>query len=197
MCLKNCFFVLFQVWKQFFGQIDKLTAIQMILWRMDFCNNTTYPIIESINFEGVESQEYLYKVLVPILLAGCVLSLLLNSVLVAVGTMSRKSIRTRSPILVLSLNLAATDGIASLLMGLGLLINSYLPVVFGINLAGDHGNCSMLIFEILRLSSLIASAMHLLALALVHYKGIVNPLHYRWVCLWLVFICPSKGILSL
>ena len=145
---------------------------------MDYCNNQTMAIFEERNHDGIEMKMILYKILVPILLLGCLLSLLLNAILVAVGTLSR-AIRSRSPILVLSLKLAATDCMASLLMGIGLLVNSFLPVVLQIKMDTNQMSCLQLVLEILRLSSLIASAMHLLALALVHYKGIVNPLHYR------------------
>lgn len=149
---------------------------------MDYCDNETLikfmpkPSQADIDLEAVKN---LYKIFVPILLIGCLLSLLLNTILVVVGTWNQakqsQTNRSRSPILLLSLNLAATDGIASFLMGIGLLVNSFLPVVFNINIS----ICSQLILEIFRLSALIASALHLLALALVHYKGIVNPLHYR------------------
>ncbi|OTF72406.1 hypothetical protein BLA29_010254 [Euroglyphus maynei] len=148
---------------------------------MDYCNNETLKQFEQIkSSDSFESVIYLYKVFVPILLAGCLLSLILNTVLVIIGTIIQSKLsrlnRSRSPILLLSLNLAATDSIASFLMGFGLLINSFLPVVLDINLTNL---CFKLILEIFRLSALIASALHLLALALVHYKGIVNPLHYR------------------
>lgn len=143
---------------------------------MDYCNNITVENMFQIrNRAGIESKESLYKIFVPILLVGCLFSLLLNSILVAVGNCSRSCTRQRSPILVLSLNLAITDGLASLFNGTGLVVNSFLPTVMNM----EHTACLNLVFEILRLSALIASAMHLLALALVHYKGIVNPLLYR------------------
>ena len=149
---------------------------------MDYCDNETLnKYFTTRNNDDIGLQIMLYKIFVPILLVGCLFSLLPNAVLVAVGSVSRSSIRSRSPILVLSLNLAATDGLSSVLMGSGLVINSFLPVVLEVNMAGAATSCMGLVLEILRLSALIASAMHLLALALVHYKGIVNPLHYRYV----------------
>lgn len=145
---------------------------------MDFCNHTTIaPYFRIKNLDGIEAQTLLYKIFVPILLIFCVFSVALNAILVIAGTASRHSVRSRSPILVLSLNLAATDGLASFFIGLGLIVNSFLPVVFGVNMAKQ--NCFVLVVENLRMSALIASALHLLALALVHYKGIANPLHYR------------------
>ncbi|XP_053211849.1 phosphatidylinositol 3-kinase 2-like [Panonychus citri] len=81
----------------------------------------------------------------------------------------------KSPVLILSLNLACTDTIASILNGLGVVFNSYLPVVFNVH----FDTCPFLAIEIFRSSALISSVLHLLALAFIHYKGIVRPLHYR------------------
>ncbi|KAH9414451.1 hypothetical protein DERP_015260, partial [Dermatophagoides pteronyssinus] len=166
---------------------------------MDYCNNETLKQFKPTKIiDSFESVIYLYKVFVPILLAGCLLSLILNTLLVIIGTIIQsklsRSNRSRSPILLLSLNLAATDSIASFLMGFGLLINSYLPVVLNINLTNV---CFNLILEIFRLSALIASALHLLALALVHYKGIVNPLHYRiYLMSFICWLLPAIVIAS-
>lgn len=144
--------------------------------KMDYCQNETLAIFELKNLEGQELRISLYKIFVPILLGGCLLSIILNSILVAVGNISRNTRGSRSPILVLSLNLAVTDALASVLNGISLVINSFLPVVLNIKISTA---CITLVLEMLRLSALIASAMHLLALALIHYKGIVSPLQYR------------------
>ena len=123
----------------------------------------------------------LYRIFVPILLFLCVLGLIFNGILVAVGSLKRSGLKSRSPILILSLNLAATDSLASLFFAIGLFCNSYLPVVHKIHITKKKPawSCILAIVEILRLSALVASVLHLLSLALVHYKGIVNPLHYR------------------
>jgi len=142
---------------------------------MDFCDNSTFSdYFSNMNTDGIESRKTLYKYFVPILLVGCAVSIVLNSLLVIIG--NTKTVN-KSPILVLSLNLATTDCLASIFMGTGLFVNSYLPVVFEIDMGSAV--CTTLVIEIFRLSALIASAMHLLSLALVHYKGIVKPLHYR------------------
>lgn len=145
---------------------------------MDYCHNDTLAKFQLKNLDGVELRKSLYKIFVPILLSGCLLSIILNSILVAVGNISRNTRGSRSPILVLSLNLAVTDALASALNGISLVINSFLPVVLNIDI-GQRAACISLVLEMLRMSSLIASAMHLLALALIHYKGIVSPLQYR------------------
>lgn len=114
----------------------------------------------------------LYQYFCPPLIIACFISVVINSALFIVGHIHTHN---KSPVLRLSLNLASTDTLASLLSGFGLLFNSYLPVVYNINLS----RCFFLVYEIFRVSALIASVLHLLALACIHYKGIVNPLHYR------------------
>ncbi|XP_054168118.1 D(2) dopamine receptor-like [Oppia nitens] len=151
--------------------------MRRIMENLDYCSNETIvTYFSQINTDGIESQKTYYKYFVPILIIGCVVSVVLNAVLVIVG--HTKTVN-KSPILVLSLNLATTDSLASIFIATGLVVNSYLPVVFEIDMGASK--CSLLIIEIFRLSSLISSAMHLLSLALVHYKGIVKPLHYRAV----------------
>ena len=144
---------------------------------MDFCNETTFQVhFTAINAQGIELRKTLYKFFCPILIIACIFSVILNSILVIIGYTKTTN---KSPILILSLNLATTDCFASMFVGFGLLVNSYLPVVFDVNFTDFH--CVLLVIEIFRLASLIASAMHLLSLALVHYKGIVKPLQYRSV----------------
>lgn len=115
----------------------------------------------------------LYIYLCPVLIFICFFSIIFNAILISISRQSK--FVNKSPILLLSLNLAATDLIASLLNGLGILLNSYLPEVHNI----EMGHCTLLVLEVFRCAALVASALHLLALAFVHYRGIVNPLHYR------------------
>jgi hypothetical protein len=140
---------------------------------MDYCDaNLTARLFRDHNTDGAELIETLYRYLCPPLLFACSLSVLLNVALCVAG---HKKMRQKSPILLLSLNLACTDTLASLLVALGFLFNSYLPVVYKIRFS----TCPMLAFEIARTAALIASVLHLLALAFIHYKGIVRPLHYQ------------------
>lgn len=115
----------------------------------------------------------LYTYLCPVIIFICFISITFNAILIGISRLSK--VVNKSPILLLSLNLAMTDLIASLLNGIGILLNSYLPEVHVIRM----GPCTMLMFEIARYAALAASALHLLALACVHYRGIVKPLHYR------------------
>lgn len=140
---------------------------------MDFCSNETRDFLtNATNNDGFENALALYKWFCPPLILGSLVSVIINAGLYFVG---HRYTRNKSPVLVLSLNLASTDTLASLLMGLGLVFNAYLPVVFNIR----FDRCPFLVFEIIRTSALIASVLHLLALAYVHYQGTVNPLRYR------------------
>ena len=121
-----------------------------------------------------EDQENLYKILCPPLILGCLMSVVLNSCLMIIGHLGT---RNKSPVLILSLNLASTDTLASFFNGITFLINSYLPVVYNVRFT----TCPILVLEMARISAFISSVLHLLALAFIHYRGIVRPLHYRLV----------------
>ena len=141
---------------------------------IDFCNDTARLNILKL-FSAPRDFEIkpLYTYLCPVIIFVCFFSIIFNAILMSISRQSK--FVNKSPILLLSLNLALTDLIASLLNGLSILLNSYMPEVYDIKMSP----CSMLIFEMFRCAALVASALHLLALAFVHYRGIVNPLHYR------------------
>ncbi|KAG8193405.1 hypothetical protein JTE90_009631 [Oedothorax gibbosus] len=86
-------------------------------------------------------------------------------------------VRRLSPTLYLSLSLAVADAYASLVIGIGLVINSLLPNVYGLNL-GRFKDCYIQVLEAFRLGGLVIIVFHLLALAVNHYIGILRPLHY-------------------
>ena len=56
-------------------------------------------------------------------------------------------------------------------------IDSLLPVVYGIPIP-TMWPCKLLVLEAFRLGAVIVTVVHLLALAINHYIGIVRPLHY-------------------
>ncbi|RWS31125.1 Trace amine-associated receptor 2-like protein [Leptotrombidium deliense] len=142
---------------------------------MDFCNqNETILMLGPENREGVEYVTVSYSYFCPFLLCACFVSVLLNGLLVIVR---RSPLIRKTPIIVMSLNLATTDGLVSLLSVIGITLNSYLPVVYGLT----FNSCFLLILEILRLSAFVASVLHLLVLTWLHYQGIVNPLEHRFV----------------
>lgn len=141
---------------------------------IDFCNDTQRQnVILLFGTKRDMDIKPLYTFLCPVIIFVCFFSIIFNAILMVISRQGK--FVNKSPILLLSLNLAVTDLIASLLNGLSILFNSYLPEVYDIKM----GQCSMLMFEVVRCAALVASALHLLALAFVHYRGIVNPLHYR------------------
>uniref|UniRef100_T1HD92 G_PROTEIN_RECEP_F1_2 domain-containing protein n=1 Tax=Rhodnius prolixus TaxID=13249 RepID=T1HD92_RHOPR len=82
--------------------------------------------------------------------------------------------RPLSPTLHISLSLAGADMFTSLVIGIGLIVNSLLPQVFSIQI----DKCSQLVIEALRMGGMYTSIGHLLTLAVNHYLGIKKPLHY-------------------
>ncbi|XP_013789029.1 melanocyte-stimulating hormone receptor-like [Limulus polyphemus] len=121
---------------------------------------------------GNSSKRELYRIVVPLMLTMCLVSMVFNVVIVSSVKWVR---RTVSPTLCFSLSLAAADAYASLILGLGLVVNSLLPEVYGTRI---RTRCLALILEAFRLGGLSVSVYHLLALTLNHYVGIVRPLHY-------------------
>lgn len=117
---------------------------------------------------------YPYKVGIPVLCTIAFLSLLLNCTIL----ISAKWIRHKmSPNLRLSVSLAAADALTSALFIVGLIVNSYLPIVCGWPLA--YLDCFRLFLETLRLGAVITSVLHLLLLSVNQLIGIVQPLRYR------------------
>lgn len=81
--------------------------------------------------------------------------------------------RPMPPILKMSISLAAADALSSSIFAVTLFINTYLPSI-GINLWWLE-----IIMEMMKLSGILVTVTHLLALALNHYIGILKPLHYN------------------
>lgn len=141
----------------------------------DFCSNETLIFFnETTNRNNLIDAVELYKYFCPPLIAMSFISVLINAILFVVG---HKYTRNKSPVLLLSLNLASTDTLTSGFAGLGLLLNAYLPVVFKISF--NNQRCWLLGLEIIRTAAFIASVLHHTALAGLHYRGIKKPLHYR------------------
>lgn len=130
-------------------------------------HNLSFYDDEQINIEN------LYKFYIPPMLLFCLASIVINlKVLLSVHWIRRPL----SPTLHISLSLAAADACTSTLLGVGLLFNSYLPKVYGIRVVASCA--ALLTIEMYRLSGVIITVMHLLALSINHYLGILKPLHY-------------------
>ena len=150
-----------------------LLPYTLYLFNMDFCKNESIvKLFSKTNNSGSVYFELLYKIYCPCIIFAGLVSILLNGILMTVR--SNRRLRT-SPMLILSLNLALTDEIASILTVIVIIYNSYLPVVFGLS----NNNCFSITIEVFRISSLVASVFHLLALTWLHYSAITNPLHHR------------------
>lgn len=120
--------------------------------------------------DGEQVKQAVYDFAVPLLVLACVISTVFNLLVLVSLRWLRRSI---NPTLSLSLSLTFADAYASFMLGLGFVVNSYLPLKnLGI------GQCFNLILEALRLSGLVAAALNLLALSFNHYLGILRPLHY-------------------
>ncbi|GFQ80677.1 g_PROTEIN_RECEP_F1_2 domain-containing protein [Trichonephila clavata] len=135
-------------------------------------SSTVVPLVSALSPEE-DNVKILYQTVVPVMLTACFLSMLFNLVIV----FSVKWVRRLSPTLYLSLSLAVADAYASLVIGIGLVINSLLPTVYGMNL-GLFNHCYILVLEAFRLGGVVIIVLHLLALAVNHYIGILKPLHY-------------------
>jgi hypothetical protein len=115
---------------------------------------------------------YLYSI--PPMLLFCLATVVVNAVVVASTRWIRRPL---SPTLLFSVSLALADAYASLVVGIGLLMNSLLPVGLGIP-PGPNDDCYALTLEAFRLGGIIVTVAHLTALAINHYIGILRPLHY-------------------
>ncbi|KAM0732736.1 Trace amine-associated receptor 3 [Formica fusca] len=123
---------------------------------------------QSGNVDGVL---YLYGT--PPLILFCVISIAVNiKVLISVFWIRRPL----SPTLYISLSLAGADAFSSTALGIGLIMNSFIPNGLGIKLKGV--DCFLLVLEVVRLGGVIITVFHLMALAVNHYLGILKPLHY-------------------
>ena len=119
-----------------------------------------------------ERKRSIYLITVPIMLFFCAVGAVIN---LSICVSARLIRRPLSPTMCFSVSLAGADAYAASILGLGLVVNSLLPVGFGVE---TLSKCPALVLEALRLGGVISTAAHLLALAVNHYVGILRPLHY-------------------
>ncbi|XP_067203754.1 trace amine-associated receptor 4-like isoform X2 [Linepithema humile] len=125
----------------------------------------------SISYQSVNSMLYLY--VTPALILFCVISILVNiNVIISAFWIKRPL----SPTLHISLSLSGADAFTSCALGIGLVMNSFIPHGLEIELEGM--NCFLLALEAVRLGGVIITVFHLMVLAINHYLGILKPLHY-------------------
>ncbi|XP_066250172.1 adenosine receptor A1-like [Euwallacea similis] len=126
-----------------------------------------------------------YYIMLPILLIASFIAMMVNVVVIASARWIRCSL---TPNLKISLSLATADAASSSMGGLVFLIEDY---EFKVGVLA----C---LLEILRLSGIVITVAHLLALSLNHYIGILKPLHYNSIvtnkkvsrAIWLLWLAP-------
>ncbi len=150
-----------------------------------------------------------YRWIVPSIWTSLTLSAGCNCVILFSSRFLR---RKTTPNLRLSLSLAAADTWTAFLMMVSLLVNSYLPVVIGFHVF-QRLKCAALSLELVRVSAMVSSALHLFVLAANHCYSIFRPLEYKvtvtrrrcnfvvaflWIFPALVFGCvnmiPNQGL---
>ncbi|PSN54542.1 hypothetical protein C0J52_07093 [Blattella germanica] len=151
-------------------------------------SNTTNTNISSTQID----MKSLYLYTIPALLIFCIISIAYNiRILISIYWIRRPL----TPTLHISLSLAGADSYTSFAFGIGLVINSLLPIGFNIR---SQSMCFAMFVETQRLAGVIITVAHLLTLAFNHYLGILKPLHYLSImthrnttaCISLLWILP-------
>ncbi len=154
----------------------------------------------------------IYQWMVPTLCGFLLLAIVCNCLILLSIPWIRRPL---SPYLRVCISLSAADACTAFVLLVGLLLNSYLPMVVGIKWT-DLLSCGSLVFEVLRLSLLLISDLHLLALAFIHCFSLLFTLQFKvkmsgrmtvclLKCLWFMpfvalfisfSVFPNKGFLS-
>ncbi|CAI2350826.1 unnamed protein product [Caenorhabditis sp. 36 PRJEB53466] len=139
----------------------------------------------------VKRVKSIYQWLIPLMIIILLMAILGNGLIVLSSPWLSSPV---SPYLKLCISLAAADMWAATLLISGLIVNSYLPVVFGYR---KTSHCWDAFLEMFRISGMLTSDMHLFALAINQFLGTMYPLKYKIMvttrrlryivfCLWVV-----------
>lgn len=176
-----------------------MSTLFQMLHNMDA--NTTDRVMDdclncSSNLTNVTYDDELYNQIthlcISCLIIACVLAMCVNCVVI----FSVHWIRTpMTPNLKISLSLAIADAISSSMTGL-LLFTDKIGVLHKMGIFP----C---IIELVRLSGIVITVLHLLALCFNHYIGIMKPLHYNVIVtkrkvntvIAFLWICPLLAII--
>lgn len=154
----------------FEGSIES-TSMSIETTNVTMINESATQSVSILDQIGNIDELYLYGT--PALILFCIISIIVNiRVLLCVFWIRRPL----SPTLYISLSLAGADAFTSSILGIGLVLNSFIPIGLGINLQGI--DCFLLALEAVRVGGVIITVFHLMALAVNHYLGILKPLHY-------------------
>ena len=141
-----------------------------------------------------------YAVAVPILLVLCLAGVIANVLILA----TVRFVGAMNSTLVFTYSLASADLWTSLILAVGLVMNSYWRLVLGLRpLLGDNQDCYMHVVEALRLGAIITSVLHLLTLAINHLIATVSPHKHKrsWLnrctgrVIMLLWLVPPGGFL--
>ena len=145
-------------------------------------NNWTFAKnLNQSDFENESDEDEIlslfYEAGVPCLMLLSIISFLVNIIILLAILSSKNLIRWRSSdgYLLLITSIVASDTLNSLLLCLGLLCGSYLPVVHGF----APPMCFMLGMECARLAILLTTVLHLLFMVILHTAGICAPLRLK------------------
>uniref|UniRef100_A0A1I7UZ06 Cyclic nucleotide-binding domain-containing protein n=1 Tax=Caenorhabditis tropicalis TaxID=1561998 RepID=A0A1I7UZ06_9PELO len=152
---------------------------------------TTESPVSAEILDYVKNVKSIYQWLVPFMIIILVIAILGNGLIVLSAPYLSSPV---SPYLKLCISLAAADLCAAFLLISGLVVNSYLPVVFGFK---KTSLCFDALLEMFRISGMLTSDMHLFALAINQFLGTMYPLKYKIMvttrrlryivfCLWFV-----------
>lgn len=147
--------------------VDNLTLCEV---NETSINNTVSLNCGVLTDDFSRTRDFLYQWVPIVTTVVCFISVVFNLIILA----SAKYIRKITPTVFFSLSLVAVNAYAAFICALGVIVNSYLPRTYG----WDPNKCWALIIEIFRMTGLMSSSLHLVALAINHYVGILRPLHY-------------------
>lgn len=137
-----------------------------------------------------------YAIFVPIFVAYCLISMAANlCILLSVHWIKGGLSAT----LRLTVSLALSDVLTSVLLGFSFVYNSYLYVVHNIR----ANACISLTFEALRTGGLLTGTFHLFVLSVNHYLSTAHPFLYKKILtpittntiIFLMWIIPPTGLL--
>ncbi|TMS39884.1 hypothetical protein L596_006342 [Steinernema carpocapsae] len=114
-----------------------------------------------------------YIWLVPFMIAVLSVAILGNAIIVI---SSPYLVAPVNPYLRMCVSLAAADMWAASLLIAGLIGNSYMPVVMRVKKSSE---CISAVLEIFRISGMLTSDLHIFALAVNQFVGIMWPLRYK------------------
>ncbi|CAD5219608.1 unnamed protein product [Bursaphelenchus okinawaensis] len=135
-------------------------------------SSTTPPVVH-VDHPYVIFAREIYVWLVPLMVTVLLISVIGNGLIVISAPWMGRQI---NPYHRLCISLAASDCWAASLLITGLIVNSYMPVVLRIQ---KNNECVAAVLEIFRISGMLTSNLHILALATNQFVGILYPLRYK------------------